>query len=84
MYSGDNLTWISHGVMNSHSSEAPKSLPRFEPPAGPTARTKSAKTPLALLSLFLTSMVLVWQTKKYAQSKGVSLNLAVEELNAFS
>ena len=73
-------------MKNSRSSEAPKSLLRFELPVGPTVRTKSAKTPLAVLGLFLTSMVLegiVLQTNKYAQSKGVSLNLVVEELQAF-
>lgn len=86
LYSGDDLVWISQGVKNSCSSEAPKSLPRFELPVGLTVRTKSAKTPLAVLGLFLTSMVLegiVLHTNKYAQSKGVSLNLVVEELQAF-
>ena len=52
LYSGDNLIWISQGVKNSCSSEAPKCLPRFEPPVGPTVRTKSAKTPLAVLGFF--------------------------------
>ena len=73
-------------MKSTQSSESPKSLPRFDAPIGPTARTKSSKSPLAVLQLFLTVAILksiVLQTNTFAESKGVRLDLHVEELQAF-
>lgn len=53
---------------------------------GPSPRTKDAKTPLQLLQLFLTVVILesiVQQTKQFASQKGVSLEFCIEEFMAF-
>ena len=73
-------------MKSTQSSESPKSLPRFDAPIGPTVRTKSSKSPLAVLQLFLTAAILksiVLQTNTFAESKGVRLDLHVEKLQAF-
>lgn len=61
-------------------------VPRFESPVGPTFRIKSAKTPLEVLQLFLTMVLLqsiVFMHQRFAKCKGVTLNLLVEEMQAF-
>ena len=80
---GDDLDWVSHGVQSTEASESPKSAPSFGSRIGPTSRTKSAKTPLAVFCLFLTASLLqsiVTQTNLYASYK---LDLQLEELEAF-
>lgn len=74
-HSVDGLPWKSHGIKSTQRSVLPKSLPKFElhVPVGPTARTKSAKTPLGVLELFLTVIILegiVLHSKTIAQRKG--------------
>ena len=67
--------------------QPPSQLPPFRSGQfGPTERTREAKTPLQVLQLILTSMVLesiVLQTKLFAQQKGIDFPFCVEELQAF-
>ena len=75
-----------HRIKSNPNSIAPKTLPAFEFSIGPIPRTKTEKTPMKVFQLFMTLSVLgtiVTQTNAYAQEKGVTLSLHVEELQAF-
>ena len=78
--------WKVYDVGNTTDGPAPKSLPDFQYPTGPTARTKSAKTVLETFQLFFTTVVMqsiLSQTKQYAASKGLNCDIFVEEILAF-
>ena len=81
------LKWSVGPVITSCDKQPPPhQLPLFSYPEGPSPRTKSAKTPLQVLQLFLTSIILdsiVQQTKLFAQQKGKDFEFCVEELMAF-
>lgn len=79
--------WKLHKLKNSRTGQpSPKAVPSFEASVGPVPHTKSAKTPIKVLQLFLTGMLpqsIIAQSNNFAESKGVVLNLRSEELLAF-
>jgi len=78
--------WSIHKMKSNANTIALKELPSFECSSGPAPRKKQENTPLSMFQLFLTALLLstiVVQTNDYAQAKGVSSNMCVEELRAF-
>ena len=78
--------WTYGEVQNTAEGQAaPCQLPPFNCSSRPTPQTKQAKTPLAVLQLFLTTAILeiVRQTKLFASQQQVSFIFTVEELLAF-
>ena len=64
---------------------SPKTVPSFEASVGPIPRTRSAKSPIKVIQLFLMEMLLqsiVTQSNNFAASKGAVLNLHSEELHS--
>ena len=83
----DRLQWTLGRLLTSATKQPrPRDLPPFNYPQGPSPRTQSTKTPLQVLQLFLTSVILdsiVQQAKLFASQKGKVLDLCVEEMMAF-
>ena len=82
----EELHWTLKPVSSATSGPPPLQLPDFNYPTGPTLRTKSAKTPLDTLKLFLTTVLLesiLAQMKLCAEQKGIHCEIFLEELFAF-
>lgn len=78
--------WTSQGIKSCVNDLPPKALTTFDSRSGPTPRTKREKSPLQVFSLFFTVALLqmiVIQSNGYASEKGDSLDLTIEELQAF-
>lgn len=61
-------------------------IPPFSYPIGPTDRTRGATTPMQVLKLLLTTVILeniVQQTKLFACQRGANFQFCIEELLAF-
>jgi hypothetical protein len=74
----EELRWTVHEPSGSIEGPAPKQLPPFIHPTGPTPRTKRGKTPLQVFQLFVTTVLLqsiVMQTQVFAAKKGVDFEL---------
>ena len=75
LYSG--VTWVSHGIKSTLTSDTPKPAPRSDSTVGLTSRTKTTKMPMEVLQLFLTMVLLqsiVKYSNNFAASKGATLN----------
>lgn len=80
-------SWKLYKVKSSCTGQpSPKTVPSFEASVGPIPLTRSAKTTIKVIQLFLTGMLLqsiVTQSNNFAASKEAVLNLHSEELLAF-
>ena len=85
--SESELKWSLGAVLTSADNQpAPCEVPPFTYPIGPTDRTKGAKTPLEVLKLLLTTVILesiVQQTMLFARQKGFVFQFCIEELLTF-
>ena len=78
--------WHVEKVSGKVPQRAPRVLPPFFFPVGPTARTKRAKTPLDVFQLFFTVALLqtiVEQTRTFSYRNGIDFNFQKEELLAY-
>lgn len=86
-HSCSEIKWNYGKVITSiQNKPSPRKLPQFVYPSGPSPRTKSVDTPLQVVQLFLTNVILdsiVQQTNVFASQKGVVLNFCLEELKSF-
>ena len=83
---GAEFIWHVEKVSEKVPQRAPRVLPPFSFPVGPTARTKRAKTPLDVFQLFFTVALLqtiVEQTRIFAYRNGIDFNFQYEELLAY-
>lgn len=80
-------SWKLYKVKSSRTGQPSlKTVPSFEASVGPIPLTRSAKTTIKVIQLFLTGMLLqsiVTQSNDFAASKEAVLNLHSEELLAF-
>ena len=80
------LQWDYLEITHNPEYLSPKPPPSFESHSGPTDHTRCATTPLQVLQLFITLVLpqsIVVESNNFATSKGVNLDLRVEELQAF-
>ena len=78
--------WTSQGIKSCVNDLPPKALTTFDSRSAPTPQTKQEKSPLRVFSLFFTVALLqmiVVQSNGYASEKGDSLDLTIQELQAF-
>ena len=77
------VTWETHLYCKEETNSMAAT---FSYPTGPSPRTKDAVSPLKMLELFLTVVILesiVQQTILFASQKGVTFVFCIEELQAF-
>ena len=81
------LKWsLGKLISTAKKKPAPRQLPPFFYPTGPSPRTEDAVSPLQILEYFLTVVILesiVQQTILFASQKGVTFVFCIEELQAF-